>query len=110
VTVGDELPYLPEHQLSITAGMQTEQWRINLAANYRGKLRTRADQGGFDPRYSIDSHVVLDLVASRQINEKLAAYVKLDNVLDEIYVAAKRPAGLRPGMPRAAFLGVTYRL
>jgi hypothetical protein len=31
-------------------------------------------------------------------------------VLDEIYVAARRPAGVRPGLPRTAYLGLTYRL
>jgi Fe(3+) dicitrate transport protein len=110
VAVGDELPYIPDHQLTLTAGLQAEKWRFNLAANYRGKLRTRADQGEFDPRYSVDSHVIWDAVASRQVSERLAAYVKVDNLLDEVYVAARRPAGVRPGLPRAAYLGVTYRL
>ncbi|MDH3954275.1 MAG: TonB-dependent receptor, partial [Gammaproteobacteria bacterium] len=39
VQVGDELPYIPEHQLRATAGLEANKWRFNIAANYVGKLR-----------------------------------------------------------------------
>jgi Fe(3+) dicitrate transport protein len=66
VQVGDELPYIPEHQLRATAGLEANKWRFNIAANYVGKLRTRAGQGSFIPEESIDSHVVWDMVAAWQ--------------------------------------------
>jgi len=110
VEAGDELPYIPEHQLSVDAGLVTEQWRINVAANYIGKLRTKAGQGAFDPRESVDDHIVWDLIAAWQFTPNLSSYIKVDNLLDETYIAARRPAGLRPGLPRTAYLGLTYRL
>jgi len=110
VEVGDELPYIPEHQLRATAGLVGSTWHINIAASYVGELRTRAGQGAFLPEESIDSHVVWDLVAAWQFTRRLSTYVKVDNLLDETYVAARRPAGARPGLPRTAFLGLTYRL
>jgi len=110
VSVGDELPYIPEHQLRAMAGMTTEQWRINVAASYIGKLRTKAGQGSFDDAESIDDRVVWDLMAAWQFTPRLSSYVKVDNLLDETYIAARRPAGVRPGLPRTAYLGLTYRL
>ncbi|MDH3751769.1 MAG: TonB-dependent receptor, partial [Gammaproteobacteria bacterium] len=110
VEVGDELPYIPEHQVRATTGLETEQWRIDLAASYIGQLRSKAGQGSFDPAESIDSHVVWDLMAAWQFTPKLSTYVKVDNLLDETYIAARRPAGVRPGLPRTAYLGLTYRL
>jgi Fe(3+) dicitrate transport protein len=110
VQVGDELPYIPEHQLRATAGLESDKWRFNIAASYVGKLRTRAGQGAFIPEESIDSHVVWDMVASWQFTPHLSTYVKVDNLFDETYIAARRPAGVRPGLPRTAFLGLTYRL
>jgi Fe(3+) dicitrate transport protein len=110
VQVGDELPYIPEHQLRAMAGLESDKWRFNIAASYIGKLRTRAGQGEFVPEESIDSHVVWDVVAAWQFTPQLSTYVKVDNLFDETYIAARRPAGVRPGLPRTAFLGLTYRL
>ena len=110
VEVGDELPYIPEHQLRATAGLEASKWRFNIAANYVGKLRTHAGQGSFIPEESIDSHVVWDMVAAWQFTPQLSTYVKVDNLFDETYIAARRPAGVRPGLPRTAYLGLTYRL
>ena len=110
VSVGDELPYIPEHQIRAMAGLATEQWRINIAASYIGKLRTTAGQGTFDQAESVDARVVWDLTSAWQFTPKLSTYIKVDNLLDETYVAALRPAGARPGLPRTAYLGLTYRL
>jgi Fe(3+) dicitrate transport protein len=110
VESGDELPYIPEHQLRLTAGLQHERFNVNLAANFIGQMRTTAGQGAFLPGDSIDSHVVVDFLAAFSLTQNLATYVKVDNLLDETYIAARRPAGVRPGLPRTAYLGITYRL
>jgi len=110
VKVGDDLPYIPEHQLRAMTGVVAEQWRVNLAASYIGKLRTKAGQGSFDETESVDARVVWDLMAAWQFTPRLSTYVKVDNLLDETYIAARRPAGVRPGLPRTAYLGVTYSL
>ena len=110
VKAGDELPYIPEHQLRAMAGLVTEQWRVNVAASYLGRLRTKAGQDPFDDAESIDAHVVWDLMTAWQFTPRLSIYAKVDNLLDDTYVAARRPAGARPGLPRTAYLGLTYRL
>ncbi len=110
VEAGDELPYIPEHQLRLTAGLQHERFNVNLAANFIGQMRTKAGQGPYLPGESIDSHVVVDFLAAFSLTQNLATYVKIDNLLDETYIAARRPAGVRPGLPRTAYLGITYRL
>jgi Fe(3+) dicitrate transport protein len=110
VEVGDELPYIPEHQLRLAAGLEHERFNVNLAANFVGKMRSKAGQGAYLPGESIDSHVIVDLVAAFSLTQNLSTYIKVDNLLDETYVAARRPAGVRPGLPRTAYVGITYRL
>ena len=110
VAAGDELPYIPENQLRATAGLEHEKFRVNLAASYVGKMRTQAGQGAYAPLETIEAHTVWDMVAAYNVTEKLSTYVKVDNLLDETYIAARRPAGVRPGLPRSAYLGLTYRL
>lgn len=110
VVPGDELPYIPENQFRAEAGLVAEQWRVNLAANYVGRMRTLAGQGPFLPRETIDDHTVWDVMAAWNFTEALSAYVKVDNLFDETYASAQRPAGLRPGLPRTGYLGITWRL
>lgn len=110
VAVGDELPYIPEHQLRLTAGLEADKLGVNLAANYVGRMRTVAGQGGYASSETIDSHVVWDLVGRWHFNDQFSSYVKVDNLFDETYVAARRPAGLRPGLERTAWVGLSYRL
>ncbi len=110
VEVGDALPYIPEHQFRLSAGIASERFRTTLAANYVGKMRTKAGQGEFDPQETIESHVVWDAIATWNFTESLSTYVKVDNLFDETYIAARRPAGVRPGLPRTAYVGLTFRL
>jgi Fe(3+) dicitrate transport protein len=110
VEIGDALPYIPEHQLHASAGLTSERFRVNLAANYVGKMRTKAGQGTYDPQETIQSRVVWDAIATWNFSENLSTYLKVDNLFDETYIAARRPAGVRPGLPRTAYIGLTFRL
>ena len=83
VEAGDELPYIPEHQLRATAGLAKDDWGINVAANYVGKMRATAGQGPFVPADTIRSHVVWDVVARWNWSDTLSTYVKVDNLFDE---------------------------
>ncbi|MGI9219624.1 MAG: TonB-dependent receptor family protein, partial [Woeseiaceae bacterium] len=110
VQVGDELPYIPEHQLRLGAGLLGQQWRFNVSASYIGDIRTTAGQGPYIDSDSIESRVVWDMVAAWDFTANLSTYLKVENLFDETYIAARRPAGARPGLPKTAFLGFTYRL
>src|SRR5690606_22818259 len=74
VQVGDELPYVPEHQLRASAGLENQTWGINLAASYVGKMRTVAGQGPYLDRETVDSHVVWDLLARWHFTDSLSSY------------------------------------
>ena len=110
VEAGDQLPYRPAHQLRASAGLQGNAWDVNLAAAYIGRMRAVAGQGPFIPSETIDSHVIWDFIARWNWSDNVATYLKVDNLFDEVYVAARRPAGLRPGLERTAYLGVTFQL
>jgi Fe(3+) dicitrate transport protein len=110
VQVGDELPYIPEHQVRATVGIEQDRWYANLAANYVGKSRTVAGQGEFLPNLTVDAYTVFDLVAGWRITPTLRTYVKIDNLFDETYIAARRPAGARPGLERTAYVGLALKL
>ncbi len=109
VTAGDELPYVPEHQLTLNAGLQGQAWRVYLAANYVDRARASASSGPIPAAERIDSRTLVDLSAEYDLAEALSLFASVENLGDEVYNVALRPAGLRPGAPRTAFAGVKLR-
>lgn len=107
---GDRLPYLPDHQLRASVGLLHERFSVNLAANYVDDMRSVSGQGAIPVDELIGEHVVWDTMARWHFTDSLDAYVKVDNLFDEVYEVARRPAGLRPGLMRTAYIGIDYRL
>ncbi len=105
---GDRLPYLPEHQLFAGLSVEVDRWALHLDGTYTDEMRTRAGSGPAPAKETIDSRFLVDLKAEYQIGERLKVWGQVLNATDEVYVAARRPAGLRPGRPRAALLGVSF--
>jgi Fe(3+) dicitrate transport protein len=106
VQPGDELPYLPEHQLQLGAGLAGRRWRTDLTATYVDEMRVVAGSGSPARDERVDDHWVLDLAATFDLTEQVALFARVENLLDEDYLAARRPAGARPGRPQTALLGV----
>jgi Fe(3+) dicitrate transport protein len=104
---GDELPYLPEHQAQLLTGLAAERWTVSLSAAYIGKMRVEAGQGATSSMDATDSYWVLDLAGDIGVTDNLRVFGRVENLLDDIYVAAWRPAGARPGRPRTALIGVS---
>ncbi len=110
VEVGDELPYVPEHQWRLSGGLSSEDWRFDVSASYVDDMRSVAGQGPIADGNRVESHIVWDLVASFEFTKQLSTYVKVDNLFDETYASSLRPAGYRPGLPRTAYVGLRFSL
>lgn len=106
VGAGDRLPYLPEHLLHAELGLAGERWSVGVAANYIDEMRSEAGSGAIPSGEGTDSAVVWDLSAALRVHEQVEFYARLENLTDETYIVARRPAGTRPGLPRSAFMGV----
>jgi Fe(3+) dicitrate transport protein len=106
VEAGDEVPYLPEHQLQLGAGLTGGRWRTHVTATYIGEMRIVA--GSSDPAGGerVDDHWIVDLSAALDVTDEMELFARIENLLDEDYLASRRPAGARPGRPQTALLGV----
>jgi Fe(3+) dicitrate transport protein len=105
VNAGDRLPYLAEHQLMLEVGLQAERWQIFVAANYSDAMRTRAGRGPLTPQDTIEDRWLMDLATRLSLGRHLELRLEVRNLLDRVYVASRRPYGLRPGLPRTASVG-----
>ena len=106
VQSGFGLPYLPEHQASLGAGVADTRWSVYANLAWVDEMRTVAGQGPIPRDSSTDAHLLLDVSASYRLRPQLKLFVQGRNLTDEVYVAARRPAGARPGIDRTLLAGV----
>ena len=89
-----KLPYIP----STRSGRQRarhERFSVSLAANYVARMRTVAGQGAPTPR----NRSILTRLGRHgpvEFQRQLSTYLKVDNLFDEVYRRARRPAGCGP--------------
>lgn len=106
VTAGDELPYVPKNQLTLTTGIEAEKWGIHTVLNLTSKMRNSAGQGPIDANQIIGGRTLVDFSTYYKLDDNITLQLKAENIFDEIYIAARRPYGLRPGKPREIFAGI----
>jgi Fe(3+) dicitrate transport protein len=68
-----------------------------------------AGQGLIPDGQIIPQRTIVDLAANYKITPSWSAGISVINALDEVYIAARHPAGLRPGHPRAVSLNLNYQ-
>ena len=105
VEAGDRLPYLPEHQVSGSIGYDKSAWSISISMNASGAMRTQAGSGPVPSGQGTDSFVVFNASGEVQVNERGTLFAGLQNFTNQIHSVARRPAGLRPGLPRTLVVG-----
>jgi len=108
VDVGDELPYLPKHQMRLQASLIKGAWALNGAAKYISSMREIAGQDDTGPH--TDSYTTIDAVVAYSYSKKLRAQLAIDNLLDEVAIVSRRPYGARPNKPRSLTASIIYKL
>lgn len=110
VVKGDQIPYLAANQLTLNAGMQHRLFDINVSSKFVGVMRTTPGQGEIPPSEKLNGNFIVDLSTNIRLNKFLTAYGSVSNIMNEVYAVARRPAGLRPGMPRSFTIGIKAML
>lgn len=111
---GDELPYLPMHQLSLTAGVRQRGlddrgWQLSTTANLRSASRDVAGQGTPAEEEKIAALLTFDASAHWRMRSWAELYLTCSNLLDEQVVVSRRPYGARPNPPRMLSVGYKAR-
>lgn len=109
VESGDQMPYIAPHQGSLMLGLTHPRWSTTLNARYQSAQRSVAGQDLIPNAQKIPARTMIDFAVTLQISPSWSTQVSVINALDEIYIAARHPAGLRPGHPRAFSLGLSYQ-
>lgn len=109
---GNRLPYAPEHMLSARLGFIHP---LGISAQVTGTYRSEQFADRLETREpspngrvgQIDSVFLLDArLAYTYQPLGLGLYVGGKNLLDNSYIASRRPEGIQPGNPREIYVGL----
>jgi Fe(3+) dicitrate transport protein len=106
VNAGDALPYLANHQLAINLSFEHAKFAVNFGSKYTSEMRTVAGSGAIPADELIPSVFVMDAGVKYNVHKNISLVLNVTNLTDQVYLVSTRPAGLRPGMPRAFQLGL----
>lgn len=109
VSANDKLPYVAAHQFAVTTSLEHEKFNLNFSGKYVSEMRTAAGQGATLATAITDDYFVVDLSANYLIDKRFTLFGNVTNLLDNSYIVARRPSGVRPGMPRSFNFGAKVR-
>ena len=106
VQAGDKLPYIAPHQLVLNAGLEHTRFNFNLSTKFTDQMRTVAGQEPTPFKERTDSSFILDASFQYNFSWKLSMFASAYNLTNVKYIVSRRPAGVRPGLPRTFTIGV----
>jgi Fe(3+) dicitrate transport protein len=105
VSVGDPIPYLPEHALAITAGVEIGRYAAWLSGSHIDEVCSVAACG---PYQRTDDAFVIDAAVHYSVNDRTVVFAQVENLTGEDAIAGRQPYGARPGKDRLAGIGVRF--
>ena len=109
VTSGMDIPDLPDSQLALQAGFETQSGLRGSATYY--SYGSTCSVASCAAGTSVDSYNVIDASLTKMMSNQLDVYMVVENITDEIDVVARAPKnGARAQKPRSFSVGVRYRL
>ena len=106
VEAGDYLPYLAPHQGNAQVSIASDTWSTEFNFRYVAAMRTTAGALPMSAAEGTDEAMILDWVVRKSMRHGIQWHAGVNNVFDSVVVVARRPAGLRPGMPRLFRTGI----
>jgi Fe(3+) dicitrate transport protein len=105
VEAGDELPYVPRHQLSVSIGVEGRRAGGVVSVNYVAAMRERAGSEPMSEALVTDDQLVIDAGVKGRVLGPLELYANVRNLLDSHAIVSRRPFGARPNAPRWVQVG-----
>lgn len=106
VAAGDQFPYLANNQLTVGLSLEHAKFGINISSRYMDEMRTSPGQGDIPFDEKTDSYLAFDASAFYNVHSNITIFTNATNFTNQVYNVARRPAGLRPGMPSSFNVGL----
>ena len=98
---GEQLPWVPEQQLSASVGLVMGQFSLVANGLYQSETGNAFTPGN----YGVDSQLKVDLAAKYQMTAAHELYVRVENLLDEDLVAKNYQMGMLAQNEMTTYIG-----
>lgn len=106
VEAGDELPYVPQHQMRASVGVELERAGGYAAFTYTSPMRERSGAAPLSLALTTDRTTSLDVGGHFWAMDGARLYIRARNLLGTASIVSRRPYGARPNAPRWVQAGV----
>ncbi len=110
VTLGDEIPYVPKHQLNASLGLELARAGGYVTLGYVSPMREEAGQQPLEEALTTDEQLWVDVGAQVRVLGPAKIYGNLRNALNARDIVSRRPYGARPNAPRWLQVGAKIEL
>ena len=110
VARGDELPYVPRHQLNAQIAAEHDRFGLYVSGDYVAAVREQAGDAPLAEVLSTDPLITFHAGASLKLLRFLKAYANVRNLLNYRGIMAHRPFGARPNAPLWIQVGLKGKL
>lgn len=100
VRKGDEIPYIPRHQLNATLGLEGRLGGGIIGVTYVAPMREEAGSGPIDEAMHTDEQLWMDVGGRALVYGPVSVYANVRNLLNAQHIVSRRPYGARPNAPR----------
>lgn len=105
VARGDEIPYVPRHQLGASIGVESERLSGVVGVSYMSAMREEAGSEPLSEVLATDEQLVIDAGVKGRPLKSLEVYANVRNLLNSHAIVSHRPYGARPNAPRWVQVG-----
>ena len=110
VKKGDEIPYVPRHQVSGMLAAEYGPASVYGSAVYISRMREVAGSAALDQGIATDQQFIVDVGAKCRVLPSLDVYGNVRNLFNELDLVSRRPFGARPNAPRMIQIGLKLKL
>lgn len=107
VSAGDRIPYIPEHELYASVGIEKGRWTSYLNAVYVDETCIRGTCGEFE---ATEDAFIVDVAAHFAVNQRLTVYGRIENIGGEQALLGRQPYGARPNRDTMTSFGIRFTL
>ena len=105
---GYKIPYISKHQLNLGINLKNNNLIFDVNYSFKRGVRTKPGIEMNNIKELIKSFGIINTALNYNINNNISFHLAIRNLTNNVYSVSRRPAGLRPGLPRTFTGGIKF--